>query len=53
MLFVSAAKGYKSGGFNIRPVFNLPNLGINQFAPETALTYEAGIRSEWFGRRLG
>ncbi len=52
MVYASAAKGYKSGGFNTRPVANLPNLGINQFAPETALTYETGIRSEWLGRRL-
>ena len=52
MLFASAAKGYKSGGFNTRPVNSLPNLGINQFKPETAMTYEAGIRSEWFRRRL-
>lgn len=52
MLYVSAAKGYKSGGFNTRPVLNLPNLGFNEFAPETALTYEAGIRSEWFDRRV-
>lgn len=52
MLFASVAKGYKSGGFNTRPVNNLPNLGINQFKPETAITYEAGIRSEWFRRRL-
>ena len=52
MLYVSAAEGYKSGGFNTRPVFNLPNLGFNEFAPETALTYEAGIRSEWLGRLL-
>ena len=52
MLYASAAKGYKSGGFNTRPVSNLPNLGINQFKPETAITYEAGIRSEWFRRRL-
>ena len=52
MLYASAAKGYKSGGFNTRPVANLPNLGINQFKPETAATYEVGIRSEWFRRRL-
>lgn len=52
MLYWSAAKGYKSGGFNTRPVFNLPNLGINTFAPETALTYEAGVRSEWLKRRV-
>ena len=52
MLYASAAKGFKSGGFNTRPVANLPNLGINKFEPETAITYEAGVRSEWFGRRL-
>ena len=52
MLYASAAKGYKSGGFNTRPVTNLPNLGINKFAPESAITYEVGLRSEWFGRRL-
>ena len=52
MLYASAAKGYKSGGFNTRPVANQPNLGINQFKPETAVTYEVGIRSEWFRRRL-
>jgi iron complex outermembrane receptor protein len=52
MLYASAAKGYKSGGFNTRPVSNQPNLGVNQFKPETAMTFEAGVRSEWFGRRL-
>jgi len=52
MVYASAARGYKSGGFNTRPVNNLPNLGINQFKPETAITYEVGIRSEWFRRRL-
>ena len=52
MIYASAAKGYKSGGFNVRPVVSLPNLGLAEFAPETALTYEAGLRSEWFGRRL-
>lgn len=52
MLYWSAAKGYKSGGFNGRPVANLPNLGLNAYDPETAVTYEAGVRSSWFGRRL-
>jgi iron complex outermembrane receptor protein len=52
MLYASAAKGYKSGGFNTRPVANQPNLGVNQFKPESAMTFEAGIRSEWFHRRL-
>lgn len=52
MGYVSVAKGYKSGGFNGRPVVNLPNLGLNEYDPETALTYEAGVRSEWLDRRL-
>jgi len=52
MLYGSAAKGYKSGGFNVRMVPNLPNLGLTSFKPETALTYEIGIRSEWLDRRL-
>jgi iron complex outermembrane receptor protein len=52
MLYASAAKGYKSGGFNGRPAINLPNLGLIEYDPETALTYEAGIRSQWFDRRL-
>jgi iron complex outermembrane recepter protein len=52
MLYASAAKGYKSGGFNGRPVVNLPNLGLNEYDPETALTYEVGARSEWAGGRL-
>lgn len=51
MLYASAAKGYKSGGFNGRPVVNLPNLGLNEYDPEHAITYEFGIRSEWFSRR--
>jgi iron complex outermembrane receptor protein len=52
MLYASAAKGSKSGGFNGRPVVNLPNLGLNEYDPETALTYEAGARAEWAGGRL-
>lgn len=52
MIYGSAAKGYKSGGFNARPVPNLVNLGLTSFKPETALTYELGARSEWFDRRL-
>ena len=52
MLYASAAKGYKSGGFNGRPVVTLPNLGLNEYDPETAVTYEIGMRSQWLGRRL-
>jgi iron complex outermembrane receptor protein len=52
MVFGSVARGFKSGGFNVRPVTGLPNLGLASFAPETALTYEIGLRSEWLDRRL-
>ena len=52
MLYSSAAKGYKSGGFNGRPVVTLPNLGLNEYDPETAVTFEIGMRSQWFGRKL-
>jgi iron complex outermembrane receptor protein len=52
MVYASVSKGFKSGGFNARLNPVLPNLGVTSFAPETALTFEAGFRSEWFGRRL-
>ena len=50
--FGSIAKGFKSGGFNSRSDSGLPNLGLVAYKPESALTYEAGVRSEWFDRRL-
>jgi iron complex outermembrane receptor protein len=52
MVYVSAARGFKSGGFNVRPVVNLVNLGLAPYAPETATAYEAGLRSQWFANRL-
>jgi iron complex outermembrane receptor protein len=45
MTYISAAEGYKSGGFN-----NI-NVG-NVFGPESAWTYEIGARSDWFQKRL-
>ncbi len=52
MTYGSIARGFKSGGFNSRAAPDLPNLGFFAFKPETALTYEAGLRSEWLNRRL-
>ena len=52
MAYGSVARGYKSGGFNIRGNVDLPNLGFAAFRPEEALTYEAGLRTEWLDRRL-
>ena len=52
MIYGSVARGYKSGGFNVRAAPDLPNLGFVSFRPETALTYEIGLRSEWIDHRL-
>ncbi len=52
MAYGSIARGYKSGGFNVRGEARLPNLGFVPFDPETALTYEVGLRSEWLEHRL-
>jgi iron complex outermembrane receptor protein len=52
MAYGSLARGYKSGGFNVRGEAGLPNMGFVSFDPETALTYEIGLRSEWLNRRL-
>ena len=49
LLFVSATRGFKSGGWNARgtaPSELLP------FGPETAWSYEAGIKSELLDNRL-
>lgn len=52
MAYASVAKGFKSGGFNVRSDLTAPNFGYAPFKPETALTYELGLRSEWLRRRL-
>lgn len=49
LLYVSATRGFKSGGWNARgtsPSAVLP------FNPETVWSYEAGFKSEWFNRKL-
>ena len=52
MVYTSIARGFKSGGFNVRGDPGVPNLGFKPFAPETATTYEAGLRSEWLHRKV-
>ena len=52
MAYGSIARGFKSGGFNVRGETGLPNMGFVPFNPETALTYEIGVRSEWLDRKL-
>jgi iron complex outermembrane receptor protein len=53
--YVSAGTGYHSPGFN--SVANCQTTPANPFAPcivkaETALNYEGGLKTEWFGHRL-
>lgn len=46
MIYGRVSSGYRSGGINPRAGF------VNQFAPEKAIAYEAGFKSELFDRRL-
>jgi iron complex outermembrane receptor protein len=50
LLYASAGKGFKSGGFNARPLNDASE--VTQYDPETLLTYEAGAKTAWFDRRL-
>jgi iron complex outermembrane receptor protein len=48
MLYGRVGTGYRSGGFNTRAAAT----GNFLFEPEKAMAYEAGIKSEWFDKRL-
>lgn len=49
LAYVSASRGFKSGGFNGRPS-NLASL--TTFSPESVWSYEAGIKSELLDRHV-
>jgi iron complex outermembrane recepter protein len=51
MGYVKTAKGFRAGGVNLRanPVFPQTLLA---FQPETATSYEGGVKSEFFDRHL-
>jgi len=49
MVFASATKGFKSGGWNARA--NYAALAVD-FSRETVWSYEGGVRSELFDRHL-
>lgn len=49
LLFASATRGFKSGGWNARATNTNSFL---PFGPEKVWSYEAGIKSEWFNRML-
>jgi iron complex outermembrane recepter protein len=47
MLYASATKGFKSGGFNSTSV------GIQQpYNPETVWSYEGGLKSQWLDNKV-
>lgn len=49
LLFASATRGFKSGGWNAR------GTAANEllpFGPEKVWSYEAGFKTDWFDRRL-
>lgn len=50
LLYVSAGKGFKSGGFNARPLNDASE--VTEYQPETLWTYEGGVKTAWLDRRL-
>ena len=48
--YIKVAHGYRAGGDNIRG--SITPQSFAPFAPETALNYEAGLKSEYFNHRL-
>jgi iron complex outermembrane recepter protein len=48
MLFASATKGFKSGGFN----YSARTVAAQSFGPEQIWSYEAGAKTDWFDKRL-
>ncbi|GAO53562.1 TonB-dependent receptor [Novosphingobium sp. MD-1] len=46
MAYVRASSAYRSGGYNA------PTVGAPPFGPETAISYEAGFKSDLFDRHL-
>ncbi|MFC4313714.1 TonB-dependent receptor domain-containing protein [Steroidobacter flavus] len=49
MFYVSAATGFKGPGFNV----NIAAIGDSQpVRPETSISYEAGMKSQFFNRRV-
>jgi iron complex outermembrane receptor protein len=51
LLFASAAKGFKSGGYNGINITNA-NIARVPYAPERNWTYEAGVKTDLLDRRL-
>src|SRR5262249_28267268 len=52
MAYASWAKGFKQGGWTTRLSAVIDDPKIARFNPEYSETYELGLKSEWFNRRL-
>jgi iron complex outermembrane receptor protein len=51
LLYVSFAKGFKSGGFNARPLTGVQEVQT-PYDPEVVDSYEIGAKTAWFERRV-
>ncbi len=51
LLYVSFAKGFKSGGFNARPLSGIAEVQT-PYDPEIVDSYEVGAKTSWFDRRV-
>jgi iron complex outermembrane receptor protein len=49
LIYTSASRGFKSGGFN---TLGDPSLPVNRFDPEYVWSYEAGAKAMLFARKL-
>jgi iron complex outermembrane receptor protein len=52
MLYASYSKGFKSGGWTTRLSAPISTADQARFSPEYDKTYEVGLKSTWFDRRL-
>jgi iron complex outermembrane receptor protein len=49
MAYTSVTRGFRSGGFNGRP---FAEVDLTSYRPETVTSYEVGLKSQWFQRKL-
>jgi iron complex outermembrane receptor protein len=50
LVYGSAAKGYKGGGFSAIAIFSTAPVG--PYDPETNWTYEVGLKADWIGHKV-
>ena len=50
LIYGRIAEGYKSGGFQTAPASAVA--ALQSYDPETALTFELGVKAEWWDKRI-